>query len=89
MPTLLDYNLDLAPESRWNTVSATSMAKSSLLYAQETGKFLAGPNYYTTREDFASYLIKMTVDGCGQLEYNGQTQMVPSGHFFLIDCKKR
>lgn len=89
MPALLDYNLDLAPESRWNTLSATSMAKSSLIYAQETGKFLAGPNYYTTREDFASYLIQMTVDGCGQLEYDGQTQLVPPGHFFLIDCKKR
>ena len=89
MPVLLDYNLDLAPQSRWNTISATSMAKSSLLYAQETGKFFAGPNYYTTREDFASYLIKMTVDGCGQLEYNGQTQLVPPGHFFMIDCTKK
>lgn len=88
MPALLDYNLDIAPESRWNTISATSTAKASLIYAQETGRFLAGPDYYTTREGYASYLVKMTVDGCGQLEYNGQTYLIPQGHFFLIDCKK-
>lgn len=89
MPALLDYNLDLAPESRWNTFSATATAKNSLIYAQETGNFLAGANYYTTREGFASYLIQMTVDGCGQMEYNGQIQLVPPGHFFFIDCRKR
>ena len=89
MPVLLNYNLDLAPESRWNTISATATAKASLIYVQETGQFLAGADYYTTREDFASYLIKMTVDGCGQLEYSGQTYLVPPGHFFWIDCKKK
>lgn len=88
MPAHLDYNLDLAPESRWNMVSATAMAKASLLYAQEIGDFWAGPNYHTTREGFSSYLIKMTVGGCGLLEYNGQTHLLPPGHFFLIDCKK-
>ena len=88
MPAHLDFHLDLAPESRWNMISATATTKTSLIYAQEIGDFWAGPDYYTSREDFASYLIKMTVDGCGQLEYNGQTHLVPPGHFFLIDCKK-
>lgn len=88
MPAKLEYNLDLASTSKWNMVSASAMAKASLIYAQEIGDFWAGPSYYTNREEFASYLIKITVDGCGQLEYNGQTYLVPPGHFFLIDCKK-
>ena len=88
MPAYLDYNLDLAPNSQWNMVSASAMAKTSMIYGQEIGDFRAGPKYYTTREGFASYLIKMTVDGCGQLEYNGQTHLIPPGHFFFIDCKK-
>lgn len=88
MPAHLEYNLDLAPESRWNMISATAMAKSSLIYAQEIGDFWAGPGFYTTREGFSSYLVKITLDGCGLLEYNGQTHAIPPGHFFLIDCKK-
>lgn len=88
MTAHMDYRLDLAPASRWHTVSPTAMAKSALIYAQEVGDFWAGPEYYTVREGFASYLIKMTVDGCGQLEYNGQAHLLPPGHFFLIDCKK-
>ena len=88
MPIHLDYNLDLATNSCWNTVSPTAVAKASLIYAQEIGEFRAGPRYHTTREGYASYLIKMTVSGCGYLEYNGQTHLLPPGHFFLIDCRK-
>ncbi len=89
MSAHLEYNLDLAPESRWNMVSATAQTKASLIYAQEIGDFLAGPNYYTSRSGYASYLIKITVEGCGQLEYNGETNLLPPGHFFFIDCKKQ
>ncbi len=88
MSAHLDYNLNLSPKSQWHMVSATAMAKTSLIYAQEIGEFLAGPKYHTTRSGYASYLIKMTVDGCGQLTYNGETYLLPPGHFFFIDCKK-
>ena len=89
MEIKLDYNLDLSPESRWNTISATAATKASLLYLQEAGEFLAGPEYYTTREGFASYLIKYTVSGCGILDYQGQQYIVPPGHMYWIDCRKR
>lgn len=84
----LQCNLDLLPQSHWNTVNATATAKSSLIYAQEIGVFWAGPNYFTTRENLPSYLVKLTVDGCGVLDYDGQSYTVPIGHFFWIDCTK-
>ena len=55
MEIFLEYNLDYRAESRWNTVSATAAAKSSLLCLQEAGEFFAGPDYYTFLEGFASY----------------------------------
>ena len=85
----LQYNLDLLPNSKWNTVNATATAKASFLYAQEIGDFYAGPQYFTTRSGFHSYLLKMTVDGCGILEYEGQRYQVPAGHLFWIDCTKQ
>ena len=88
MPAKLEHNLDITPASRWHMFSATATAKASLIYPQEIGDFWAGPAYYTNREEYASYLIKITVDGFGQLDYNGQAYLVPPGHFFLIDCKK-
>jgi AraC-like DNA-binding protein len=89
MEIFLEYNLDYGPESRWNTVSATAASKASLLYLQEAGEFFAGPEYYTTREGFASYLLKYTISGCGVLEYQGQQHLVPPGHVYWIDCRKR
>lgn len=84
----LQCNLDLLPQSRWNTVNATATAKGNLIHAQEIGDFWAGPKYFTIRQNFPSYLVKMTVDGCGILEYDGQTYKLPAGHFFWIDCTK-
>lgn len=89
MDLLLEYNLDYSPDSRWNTISATSAAKGSLIYLQEAGEFFAGPNYYTVREGFSSYLIKYTISGCGVLNYQGQQYIVPAGHLYWIDCRKR
>ena len=86
VPSSLIYDLDLDPQSKWYTIAATPLARSSLLYAQEIGNFFAGPNYNTSREAFPSYLLKLSLDGCGILEYGGQRYQVPAGHFFLVDC---
>ena len=34
-------------------------------------------------------LIKLTLEGCGYLEYQGQQYTLPPGHMFWIDCRKR
>ena len=88
MDVSLHYRLDLDPSSVWNTISATAASKGSLLFLQEAGDFICGPHYYTTREGFASYLIKLTLSGCGELSYQGQSYRVPPGHIFWIDCRK-
>lgn len=89
MNVSLQYNLDLEKNSVWNMISATAASKAFLLYLQESGDFWCKPNYYTTREGFSSFLIELTLDGCGQLDYQGQRYLVPPGHFFWIDCRKR
>lgn len=89
MEIFLDYNLDFSAPSRWNTVSATAATKGALLYLQEAGEFFAGPEYYTIREGFSSYLLKYTISGCGILDYQGQQYVIPPGHVYWIDCRKR
>ena len=86
MGSPLIYDLDLKSNSVWYTISSTPMARTSLLYAQEIGNFFAGPRYNTSREAFPSYLLKLSLDGCGVLDYCGQRYRVPAGHFFWIDC---
>ena len=84
----LEYKADLSPESQWVIVSPTVAARASLLYMQEIGHFYAGPNYFTTREGYDSFLIKYTLSGCGQMEYGGKTYAVPAGSMYWLDCKK-
>ncbi len=83
----LHYNLDIAPGSQWRFHTASPAARANLLYVQEIGDFIAGPEYYTTRRGFASYLIKLSVSGCGLLRYGGRQYRVPAGHFYWIDCQ--
>ncbi len=84
----LDYNLDLAENSRWETVSPTAAARASLLYMQEVGHFYAGPRHFTARENYDSYLIKYSISGCGRVEYGGKSWPVPAGSLFWVDCRR-
>lgn len=88
MAQMLEYHLDLSSESRWNYYSALPTTKTSLLYLQEAGDFYAGNEYYTKREGLASYLLKLTVGGCGRLNYGGKQYRISAGQFFLIDCQQ-
>lgn len=89
MAQSLEYQLDIAKESRWVFHTASYGARNSLLFVQEAGEFFAEPGYYTTREGFDSYLLKLTVSGCGMLDYGGRQYSVPPRHFFWIDCQNR
>ena len=84
---ILHYNIDMAPESSWQIVSAGAFAKDNLLYLQEAGHFISGANYYTVRKNLDSYLVKLTLSGAGILEYGGETYRLPAGSFFWIDCR--
>lgn len=83
----LSYQIDMAPESEWLIVSAQQETKEHLLYVQEVGDFIAHEKYFTTREGLPSYLIKYTISGEGYLSYNSQTEYIPQGSFFWIDCQ--
>lgn len=84
---VLHYNIDMTPESKWEIVSAGAFAKGNLLYLQEAGHFISGPNYYTVRNSLDSYLVKLTLAGQGVLEYGGEKYQLPAGSFFWIDCQ--
>lgn len=84
----LSYRLDIAKESVWLTATISQVAKSYIAYVQELGDFIAGPDYYTRRENLPSYLMKYTVSGEGCLEYDGHSYVVQPGSLFWIDCKK-
>jgi AraC-like DNA-binding protein len=85
----LVYKLDLAPESVWLTVTASATAKSSIIYVQELGDFIAHKDYYTKRNNLPSFLIKYTLSGEGMLHYNGQTMSISPGDIFWIDCMNK
>lgn len=88
MNEILDYNIDMAPQSVWRIVTAHPFAKNELLYVQELGDFYSGKQYFTVREGLDSYLIKLTLSGKGCLEYDGKRYELTAGRFFWIDCKK-
>ena len=84
----LSFNLDLTDQSHWITVTASQAVRSSIAYVQELGDFYCGPDYYTTRENLPSYLIKLCVSGEGTLDYDGQSYVIRPGNLFWIDCNK-
>lgn len=84
----LDYVLDLEDSSIWNIVSTTVTARSTLLFMQESGDFHARKQYYTVRDGQGSFLLKLTLSGCGMLKYEGKEYTLHPNDLFFIDCKK-
>ena len=82
----LRYELDLAPNSTWLTVTASTQAKGTLLHVQELGIFYAHSEYYTERAGLNSYLIKYTLGGEGEFRYGAQQSRVREGSLFWVDC---
>lgn len=89
MTQSLQYHLDLSEESTWFFNTAPASVRKNLLYLQEAGNFRAGPGYFTTREGFDSFLIKLTISGCGLLTYGDRQYRIPPGQFYWIDCQQR
>jgi len=83
---IFSHELDILSDSIWNRVETTDTVKSDFIYLQEVGFFHAKKRYFTTRQGLDSFLIKLTISGCGILEYNGQVEHVRPGQFFWIDC---
>ena len=84
----LNYNLDIGPESVWLTVTASQAARASIAYVQELGDFYCGADYFTSRENLPSYLMKLCISGKGILEYENERYEISPGHVFWIDCSK-
>jgi mannose-6-phosphate isomerase class I len=84
----LSYQLDLDDHSIRITATPSQTAKSSIVYVQELGDFIAGRNYFTRRANLPSYLIKYCISGEGILEYEGDTYAVKPRQLFWIDCEK-
>lgn len=84
----LSYNLDISDKSSWLTVTPAPSVRADFAYVQELGDFFCGPDYYTARENLPSYLIKLSLEGEGILEYDGKRYVIRQNQLFWIDCLK-
>ena len=84
----IQYNLDVTPDSQWFIAHTNPKARARLPYVQEVGEFVTGKNYMTTRQGLQSYLLKITLDGQGYINFDGKHYTLSPGQFFWIDCRK-
>ena len=59
-----------------------------LLYLQSFSWLNMGSQYFTHRKNYDSYLLLYTYNGCGKLDYEGESYELHPGDGFFIDCKK-
>lgn len=63
-------------------------AKTNLIHLQEIGELKAQKPHTSKRENLASYLFFMVLDGSGHLEYDGQQFLLQKGDCVFVDCRK-
>jgi hypothetical protein len=85
----LSYQLDLDEHSIWITATPSQIAKSSILYVQELGDFIAGKNYYNPQSESPSYLIKYCISGEGLLIMKAAVTRSNRGNYSGLTAKSR
>lgn len=68
--------------------AVSDYAKSHLFYITQFAVSDNRKNYFTRRKKMDSYLLSITYEGEGVLEYEGLKRIVLPGSCFLIDCEK-
>lgn len=63
-------------------------AKTNLIHLQEVGELKAVEPHVSRRENLASFLFFIVLEGKGTLEYDGQTTALEQGDCVFLDCKK-
>ncbi len=80
------YNEKIADKSLWLTATPPQAALALPFYITEAGHFYAEPDYSVSREYHDSYLLIYTLNGCGTLQSDSCTAMLPIGSSVIIDC---
>ncbi len=83
---MLEYHMDPLPGSYHYSPTLDDFAKSFPFYCTEAGEYVMGDKYYTKRDDFQSFLLILTTDGCGRMSYKGQNCLLEKESAVLIDC---
>lgn len=84
-----EYTLDMLTEAEYRLPIVPPMIREHFFYIQcysHSGK--AGRNHYTRRSNLESYLMVLTLEGEGELFYDGSTYTLTPGDLFFIDCQK-
>lgn len=80
--------MDIAKESQSTNLSPGPLVRNLPFYLQAIGSFYARRNYLTERDGYASFLLLYTLAGCGQIETQEGTCLLPVNHVVLFDCRK-
>ena len=66
----------------------SSFARSNLLYLQETGTLTALQPHESRRENLASFLCFLVLDGSGSLDYDSREYPLKAGDCVFLNCRK-
>lgn len=86
---MLDYCLDIAPDSEWLMVPESEAARNFPFYMTELGDFRAGDRYYVERDSREGYQLIYTVEGEGIFQTAEQNFRLTPGSFLVIHCSER
>lgn len=78
----------ISAESIRLSISPSQIAKSTFLYALETGYLEMDNSYSVCLENSNSFLLLLVLDGEGKLIYEDKEYQLNNDDLVLIDCKK-
>lgn len=87
MLLLLEYNMDI----KWGKCRFLSLSdelsKAFPFHCTELAHYTVGERFFTKRDGLSWYMLILTVDGCGKMQYMGKSCLLDKGSAVLINCR--
>ena len=84
---MFEYQLDFISESPVHSLTPEDVQQFLPFHAVECGQYHVGEHYYVRRDGMKNYLLIVTTDGCGRMNWQGQSCVLEPGSAVLVDCE--
>ena len=85
---MLEVFIDIDAKSSSTSLEVQTFQRSLPFFAHSCGVFYAKEKYFTKRDQFPSYLLIVTTEGCGELRYKDEYCLLKPGSAVVIDCNE-
>lgn len=83
----VEYYIDYKEGSVFTATRSDPLQRMLPFFVESCGRVYSADRYFVRRDGLESYLLMLTTEGLGQINYHGERRLLEPGSAVVIDCR--